>query len=254
MMKTNMARTLLAFGSVCIGVAAWAGTVQPQAAPSSGAPASAQDAQKLMESVLADRNKVISYAIGVVTARNLAKDQVEYDPSVVALGMADARKGSQLMLDEQQITAVMSDLMTEMRQNLAKDRQQASEKNRKAGDAYRAKIAKEPDTKTLANGILYKVWKQGAGARPLDSAKVQVHYRGTLISGVEFQAAIGDKPVSLEVGKLIPGLKAAIEQMPIGSKWTIIVPPDQAYGARGVGTAVGPNETLIFIIELLAIG
>ena len=254
MMKTSMVRTLLAFGSVCIGAVAWATPIQPVAVPASAVAATAQDTQKLMESVLADRNKVISYAIGVVTARNLAKDQVEYDSSVVALGMDDARKGGQLMLDEQQITAVMSDLMSDMRQNLAKDRQQASEKNRNAGDAYRAKIAKDPGTKTLANGVLYKVWKQGTGAKPLGSAKVQVHYRGTLISGVEFQAAIGDKPVSLEIGKLIPGLKAAIEQMPIGSKWTIIVPPEQAYGPRGVGTAVGPNETLIFDIELLSIG
>jgi FKBP-type peptidyl-prolyl cis-trans isomerase len=82
---------------------------------------------------------------------------------------------------------------------------------------------------------------------------VQVTYRGTLATGFEFDASAEGKPVTIQMSQSITGWKEAVKLMPTGSRWTIVVPPQLAYGVRGVGADIGPNETLIFDIELVGI-
>ena len=84
-------------------------------------------------------------------------------------------------------------------------------------------------------------------------AKVVVNYRGTLINGTEFDSSKLGQPATLEVYKVIPGWREALKLMPVGSKWQLFVPPELAYGTWGAGRDIGPNETLIFELELLAI-
>ena len=82
---------------------------------------------------------------------------------------------------------------------------------------------------------------------------VKVHYRGTLIDGTESDSSIKrGEPVEFPLNRVIPGWTTALQQMPVGSKWEIFIPSDQAYGPRGNGS-IGPNETLIFEVELLDI-
>jgi FKBP-type peptidyl-prolyl cis-trans isomerase FklB len=82
---------------------------------------------------------------------------------------------------------------------------------------------------------------------------VQVNYRGTLINGKEFDATEPGKPANLKISALIAGWKQALSMMPVGSKWQIAIPSQLAYGERGVGTDIGPNEVLVFDVELVAI-
>ena len=114
-------------------------------------------------------------------------------------------------------------------------------------------IAKKSGVDTLANGIQYKIIKKGEGAKPAATDMVKVHYRGTLIDGTEFDSSIKrGEPVEFPLNRVIPGWTTALQQMPVGSKWEIFIPSDQAYGPRGNGS-IGPNETLIFEVELLDI-
>jgi FKBP-type peptidyl-prolyl cis-trans isomerase FklB len=93
----------------------------------------------------------------------------------------------------------------------------------------------------------------------LKTDTVECRYRGTHLDGTEFEGSRAEgKPLTLPVAEVIPGWKEAIELMPAGSKWKLFVPPELAYGERGFplrrgALAIGPNETLIFELELLAI-
>ena len=80
------------------------------------------------------------------------------------------------------------------------------------------------------------------------------NYKGTFINGTEFDSSYKrGKPAEFPVGGVIPGWTEALQLMPVGSKWELYVPPDLAYGSRGAGGAIGPNQTLIFEVELLSI-
>ena len=82
---------------------------------------------------------------------------------------------------------------------------------------------------------------------------MEVNYRGTLIDGKEFDSSKPGQPVSLQVKQVIPGWQEALKLMPAGSKWQLVIPPELAYGQNGAGGKIGPNATLIFDVELVAI-
>jgi FKBP-type peptidyl-prolyl cis-trans isomerase FklB len=105
----------------------------------------------------------------------------------------------------------------------------------------------------LGNGVLYRVLKAGDGPKPVESDVVITRYRGTTIDGVEFDATAEGKTSTLRVSQAIMGWREAIKQMPVGSKWEVMVPSALAYGDRGVGDMIGPNEVLVFDVELLEI-
>ena len=108
--------------------------------------------------------------------------------------------------------------------------------------------------KTLPSGLQYKVIKDGEGATPKLTDTVVTHYRGTLIDGTEFDSSYKRKePATFPVSGVIKGWTEALQLMKEGAKWTLYVPPGLAYGQRGYPPVIGPNETLIFEIELLKV-
>lgn len=104
----------------------------------------------------------------------------------------------------------------------------------------------------LPSGLQYIVLKAGKGESPKASDKVTIHYRGTLINGKEFDSSYGrGEPSSFALGGVIPGFREAITHMKPGAKWKVFIPSGLGYGSSGAGSTIGPNETLIFEIELL---
>ena len=89
--------------------------------------------------------------------------------------------------------------------------------------------------------------------RPTDADTVACRYRGTLIDGAEFDKSPAEEPATFKVVEVIPGFREALKLMPVGSRWQLFIPPELAYGQQGSGAVIGPNVTLIFEIELLAI-
>ena len=130
----------------------------------------------------------------------------------------------------------------------------AEEENKKKGDAFFAENKTKQDVVTLASGLQYKILKAGDGKTPAENDTVVCHYRGTLIDGAEFDSSYKrNQPATFPVKGVIKGWIEALQLMSVGSKWQLFIPPELAYGAHGAGRDIGPNATLIFEVELLAI-
>ena len=123
----------------------------------------------------------------------------------------------------------------------------------KAGEAFLAENKTKEGVVTLPSGVQYKVVKEGTGAKPLATDIVKVNYKGTLIDGTVFDSNEGKDPITFNVGGVIPGWTEVLQLMPVGSKWTVYIPYDKAYGAQERGEHIKPFSTLVFDVELLEV-
>lgn len=125
--------------------------------------------------------------------------------------------------------------------------------NRKACEEYLKQNAKNKGVHTTASGLQYRILTEGQGEKPSANDRVKVHYRGTLIDGTEFDSSYKrNQPATFGVNQVIAGWTEALQLMPVGSKWEIVIPAALGYGERESGT-IPPFSTLIFEVELLEI-
>jgi FKBP-type peptidyl-prolyl cis-trans isomerase len=179
---------------------------------------------------------------------------VAVDPALVSRGIKDALAGGKTALTEDEAKAVLMKLQNEMRDKMQAKAQEAGAANKKEGDAFLAANKTKEGVVTLPSGLQYKILKEGTGPKPAATDTVSCNYRGTLISGKEFDSSYKrNEPTSFPVGGVIKGWTEALQLMPVGSKWQLFIPPDLAYGERGAGADIGPGATLIFEVELLSI-
>jgi FKBP-type peptidyl-prolyl cis-trans isomerase FklB len=133
-------------------------------------------------------------------------------------------------------------------------REKAAEENLREGQAFLSENAQKDGVKTTESGLQYEVIEKGSGKTPTPESTVTVHYRGTLIDGTEFDSSLRrGEPATFPVNGVIAGWTEALQLMSEGAKYKLYIPADLAYGERGAGQAIGPNETLIFDVELLSV-
>ncbi len=122
------------------------------------------------------------------------------------------------------------------------------------GKDFLASNATQPDVKTTASGLQYKILSEGKGKMPKATDSVLVNYRGTLLDGTEFDSSYKrNEPISFPLNGVIPGWTEGLQLVKEGGKIQLFIPSNLAYGARGAGGLIGPDETLIFEVELLKI-
>jgi FKBP-type peptidyl-prolyl cis-trans isomerase FklB len=127
-----------------------------------------------------------------------------------------------------------------------------SQKNLKAGEAFLKQNQTKPGVVTLPDGLQYKIVTQGTGAKPTLNDTVTVHYAGTLIDGTEFDSSYKrNEPATFPVAGVIPGWTEALQLMPAGSTWELYIPANLAYGIQGAPPVIGPNQVLVFKVQLL---
>jgi len=236
----------------------------PAQQPSASKPATASTAPKPAQKPSAPAPKPLSldtpkekasYAIGLNIGRSMKKDEVEVDPEAVAKGIKDALSGAKPLLSDEETQSVLTALQNDVRKHQQETYNQALTKNKQEGDAFLTTNKSKPGVVALPSGLQYKVLQNGDGPKPTASDTVVCNYKGTLIDGTEFDSSYKrGQPATFPVGQVIKGWTEALQLMPVGSKWELYIPSSLAYGERGTqGGPIGPNETLIFEVELLSI-
>jgi len=196
----------------------------------------------------------VNYGIGVEVVRNFKNQGMEVDLDMVIKGMKDGLSGK-ILVPEKELRKSMTEFQTELRQKQSTAKKFAAQDNRKKGDAFLAENKTRDGVVTLPSGLQYRILKAADGKKATDADTVECNYRGTLIDGTEFDSSYENgKPAVFKVSEgMILGWKEALKLMPVGAKWQFFIPPQLAYSDRGAGRQIGPGETLIFEIELLAI-
>lgn len=199
---------------------------------------------------LSTDNQKFSYGVGLQIGQSIARQNVKVDQDALLLAIKDALNGQEPRVSLEELQRVM-----EVEEKKIQQQQAATaDKNLQVGKAFLAENKKRDGVKTTASGLQYRVISPGKGAKPKTSDTVSVHYKGTLIDGREFDSSHRrNEPATFPINGVIQGWQEALPMMAEGSKWEIFVPSDLAYGAKGAGGTIGPNETLIFEIELLSI-
>ena len=200
-----------------------------------------------------DKDK-FSYAVGMSIARSMKAQQADVDPALLSAGMKDEMAGK-AKLTPQEAQAILSKTQGELRAKAEARMKELAIINKKDSDAFLAANKTKPGVVTLADGLQYKILQAGTGPKPAATDSVSVNYTGKLINGQEFDAsAKHGGPATFEVDHIIKGWTEALQLMPVGSKWQIVIPPDLAYGEQGAGQGeIPPNSALIFDVELLSI-
>jgi len=232
-----------------------------QAAPPAGAqkapaaktgPATKPRTQSVL--TLKTQKDKLSYALGMNLGSNLHKEKVEVDPAIVLRGLKDALAAGKMLLTEDEARSTLTQLQTEVRSKQQGKMKVAGEMNKKEGVEFLAANKSKEGVVILPSGLQYKILTEGAGPKPTASDTVVCNYRGTLISGAEFDSSYKrGQPASFPVNGVIKGWTEALQLMPVGSKWQLFVPAELGYGDRGAGADIGPGATLIFEVELLSI-
>ena len=203
---------------------------------------------------LKTQKEKVSYSIGVSAANGLKQQGIEVNVEALVKGLKDELAGKKLLMTENELQATMSKFQAELSQKQTQGAKTASAGNKKEGAAFLAKNKTKPGVVTLSSGLQYKILKAGTGKKPIGSDTVKCDYRGTLINGTEFDSSYRrGQAASFPVSGVIAGWTEALKLMPVGSKWQLFVPSQLAYGAQGTGREIGPDATLIFEVELLAI-
>ncbi len=197
----------------------------------------------------------VSYAIGMDMGGSLKRNSIDVDIDALVQGLKDSLAGGKMLMTEQEQRDTLITFQKEFQAKQQEKMKAVAEKNKKEGEAFLEANKKKPGVKVLPSGLQYKVITEGKGASPKDTDTVTVNYRGTLIDGTEFDSSYKrNEPATFPVKGVIKGWTEALQLMKEGSKWQLFIPSNLAYGERGAGSAIGPNATLIFEVELIKVG
>lgn len=190
----------------------------------------------------------VSYGIGVAIGENLKRDNLDsVNVDMMAKGISDILKGRTPVMDQEQANVVISSYIEGMRAEKAEQSQASARK-------FLEENKKKQGVTETPSGLQYEVITMGSGSKPAATDTVITHYHGTLTNGDVFDSSVQrGEPVSFPVNQVISGWTEALQMMPVGSKWKLVIPSNLAYGEQGAGGVIGPNETLIFEVELLGI-
>jgi len=196
----------------------------------------------------------LSYAIGLEIGTTLKKLPAEIDFAVFIQAVEDGLKGKETLLTQQQAIEIKKEFGKKVQEDRARKTKGLAEKNLKEGEAFLAENKKKKGVITTESGLQYLVLQEGDGPKPKATDRVKVHYRGTLLDGTEFDSSYKrGQPVTFMLNRVIAGWTEGVQLMKVGSKYRLFIPSNLAYRERGAGPLIGPNSTLIFEVELLAI-
>ncbi|MEQ3697305.1 MAG: FKBP-type peptidyl-prolyl cis-trans isomerase [Pseudomonadales bacterium] len=193
----------------------------------------------------------VSYGIGRQMGDQLAQGAFkEVSLASVIAGITDAMEGNPSAVPEAELSAAFQEIMARMEE----EQKAASADVIAAGENFLKENGQRLEVTVTDSGLQYEVLTQGIGEKPTAESTVSCHYHGTLIDGTVFDSSVErGQPAEFPVSGVIAGWTEALQLMNVGSKYRLFVPSELAYGERGAGGAIGPYQTLVFDVELLAV-
>ncbi|WP_316804797.1 FKBP-type peptidyl-prolyl cis-trans isomerase [Pedobacter nototheniae] len=190
----------------------------------------------------------VSYAFGTSIGAGLKTTGLTtLNYEVLLKGLKDAFTGGKVLLDQQQAQLAINGALAN------------ANKGKFAGNITEGKNFLEQNKKrsgvqTTASGLQYEVLTAGTGIKPKATDSVLVHYKGTLLSGKQFDSSYDrGEPITFTLNQVIKGWTEGVQLMPAGSKYKFFIPYNLAYGERGYGQDIPPYSTLVFEVELLKV-
>ncbi|WP_419603432.1 FKBP-type peptidyl-prolyl cis-trans isomerase [Thiolapillus sp.] len=192
-----------------------------------------------------------SYTLGTRMAKMLKAQGIgELDGVAFGAAVADVVNGKPLQMTDEEMTEVLK-LRSE---KAAKQRAERAAKALEKSKAFMAENGKKPGVTALESGLQYQIIKPGKGEPPKMTDTVKVHYEGHTTDGKKFDGSYDrGKPAQFALKGVVKGFSEALTHMKPGAKWKVFIPPELGYGARGAGNIIGPNEALVFDLELIEI-
>ena len=197
----------------------------------------------------------LSYALGLSMGNNFRSSGIEsIQVQDFADGVAAVFYSSEPKMSYNEAKATIQAFFTELQKKQEAQAAAMADVNAKAGQEFLDANGKRVEVKTLPSGLQYEVIEEGEGDSPKASDTVKVHYTGKLIDGTVFDSSVErGEPATFGVTQVIPGWVEALQLMKPGAKWRLFIPSQLAYGPQGAGGVIGPNQTLIFDVELIEV-
>lgn len=213
-------------------------------------PAAKQDAAVALQT----EDQKASYAIGQRFGEGMGRDLKELDIKAFYQGFEDGFHGQDSKMTQEEMVAAMNALQARKMKEQQEAQTKALEENKTAGDQFLAENKAREGVVVTESGLQYEVITKGEGESPDENDKVKVHYHGTLPDGTVFDSSVErGEPITFPVNGVIKGWTEAMQLMKVGDKWKLFIPAELAYGERGAGPKIGPNQALVFEVELLGV-
>ncbi len=197
----------------------------------------------------------ISYVFGYEVTSQMTPPELDVNAFAAGARAGHAHETFPLSKEEvnaayQEFVAQQKDKVVDLEQNAVQNKTPATDD---ANTQFLAENAKQPNIKTTASGLQYRIDKEGTGKQPKVTDTVEVHYEGKLINDQVFDSSFArNQPAVFGLNQVIPGWTEGLQLMKEGAEYTFFIPSNLAYGAQGTGP-IPPNSTLIFKVNLIKI-
>jgi FKBP-type peptidyl-prolyl cis-trans isomerase FklB len=204
---------------------------------------------------LESTDQKVSYGMGLVMGQRMSNDLPNLKMEQFLQGIQHGHAGDekQTRMSREEIQEALMAYQTQLQEQESAKVEELAKKNQEAGEQFLAENAKRDGVKTTESGLQYEILEEGDGNKPTAEDRVRVHYTGELISGEVFDSSRErGEPVTFGLNQVIPGWTEGLQLMSEGSRAKLYIPSELAYGPGG-NQRIGPNETLVFDVELLEI-
>lgn len=196
----------------------------------------------------------VGQLVGAQVGQSLLAIKEEIELPTLLKSISAALGGAEQQLPEDEVATLRNEFSQRVQTRLQERAKAQSSANLEEGASFMAANKAAKGVFSTPSGLQYMVLRQGSGDRPKPSSRVRVHYEGKLLDGTVFDSSYErEQPAEFGLGQVITGWTEGVSLMPVGAKYRFWIPSQLAYGSNGASGKIGPNATLAFDIELLAI-
>lgn len=205
------------------------------------------------EASLDSEEEKVSYSMGLIFGQRMLNDVEAIETDTFINGIRDGLEGNDPQLSQEEIRTVLQNFQQKQQEQQMQEMRETADRNLESANQFLAENAEREGVETTDSGLQYEMIEEGSGESPEEGDQVKVHYTGTLSDGTVFDSSRErGEPVTFGLGDVIPGWTEGLQLMKEGGRMKLYLPPDLAYGPGG-NRSIGPNEALVFDIELLEV-